>query len=198
MESLNTAIDGVNGFLDTAGKTQTGLDFHSEYLTNLGAAKTTVGIRIQPGLDRYYYIGVVNDPAGVVDNTDTTVTTGGASTFTNTVTNYHNRISFNVYFAKSYYDFTIRGGLFENSGGLGFDYDMFHDKLRFTFEAFDLKTPNLRSQLQYSFFRGLYVTAGVSDILNQNHRYSNYLGAGLFLTNDDLKMLLLKVPSSMQ
>lgn len=194
VEELNTAIEGVNGFLDTAGKTQTGLDFNTVYLGNVGKAKTTVGIRLQPGLDRYYYLGIVDDPAGVVETTDTKLTTGGSTTDSTEVKTYRNKVKFNVYFAKNFYNFTVRGGLFENSGGLGVDYVFYKDKMKFSFDAFEFSTLNLRAQLQYNVWKGLYVLGGASDILNRQSKYNNYLGAGLLLTNDDLKMLMTKLP----
>lgn len=195
VEELNTAIEGVNGFLDTAGKTQTSLDFHSDYLGNLGLTKTTVGIRLQPGIDRYYYLGIVDDPAGVVEETDTkTITNGGPATNVNEVRTYKSKVKFNAQFAKTFWDFTVRGGLIENSGGVGVDYDIFRNKLKLSVEAFDFGHLNLRAQLQYSVWKGIYVLGGVQDALDKNQLRSNYLGAGLLLTNDDLKMLMTKLP----
>ncbi len=195
VEELNTAIDGVNSFLDTAGKLQTGLDFHADYLGDLGLTKSTVGIKLQPGLDRYYYIGIVDDPAGLVENTDIlTTVNGGSPNLTTEKKTFHNKVKFNLLFAKTFWDFTIRGGLMENSGGIGFDYNLYRDKLKFSMDAFDLSHLNLRAQLQYNIWKGLYVLGGVSDALNSQNKKSNYLGAGVQLTNDDLKLLMTKIP----
>lgn len=194
VEGLNSAIEGVNGFLDTANKTQTGLDFHSEYLGNVGGAKTTVAIRVQPGLDRYYYLGIVDDPAGVVDRSQQTVTSNGVSTDTYTKTTFLTKTKFTVQFAKIFYDLTLRGGIIDNVGGAGIDYIFWRDKMKLTVEGLEFSNFNLRSQIQYNLYRGLYVHAGVQDIFNKGGKYSNYLGAGLLLTNDDLKLLLTKMP----
>ena len=194
VEKLDTAIDSVNDFLGGASSLQTGLDFHADYLSNIGMTKTAVGIRLQPGLDRYYYLGIVDDPAGVVETTDTKTTQGGASTDMSEQKTYHNKLKFNILFAKNFYDLTVRGGLIENSGGIGLDYTFYHNRLKFSFEAFEFSQLDLRSQLQYSVWKGIYVNAGVSDILNRGNKFSNYLGAGLLLTNDDLKLLMTKVP----
>lgn len=195
VEELNTAIDGVNSFLDTAGKTQTALDFHSDYLGDIGMTKTTVGIKLQPGLDRYYYIGIVDDPAGVVEEVNTKTTPGGGPTTTeNQIKTYKNKIKFNVLFAKTFWNFTVRGGLMENSGGVGFDYGFLNNRLKLTLEAFDLDKINLRAQVSYSIWKGIYVLGGYQDIMDKQNKKSNYLGAGLLLTNDDLKMLMTKIP----
>lgn len=193
-EKVEGAIDGLNDLLGSAAGLQTGLDFNAQYLANIGATKTSVGIRLQPGLDRYYFLGIVDDPAGVVETTDIeTITAGGTTEVTERKT-YHNELKFNVYFAKNFYNFTVRGGLFENSGGIGFDYLLYRNKLKFSLDAFEFSKLNLRTQVQYNLWKGIYLTGGVSDLLNKGKKYSNYLGAGLLLTNDDLKLLMTKLP----
>ncbi len=195
VEELNTAIEGVNNFLDTASKTQTALDFHSDYLGDVGSTKTTVGIKLQPGLDRYYYLGIVDDPTGVVEETDTkTITNGGPESNVNEVKTYKNKVKFNALFAKTFWDLTVRGGLMENSGGIGFDYNIYRNKLVYTMDFFDFGHVNVRAQLQYNVWKGIYVLGGIQDAANNQKKRSNYVGAGLLLTNDDLKMLLTKLP----
>lgn len=198
VEELNTAIDGINGFLGTAGKTQTSLDFNSQYLGDLDLTKTMVGIKIQPGLDRYYYLGIVDDPSGVVEETNTkTGPTGSPPTSDiDEVKTYKNKVKFNLLFAKNFYDFTLKGGLIENSGGVGFEYRLFRDKMSLSLDAFEFSELNLRAQAQYNFWKGVYVLGGVSDILDNQSKRSSYVGAGLTLSNDDLKLLLTSLPTN--
>jgi phospholipid/cholesterol/gamma-HCH transport system substrate-binding protein len=61
-------------------------------------------------------------------------------------------------------------------------------------EAFDFDKTNLRLQARYYLFWGLYLQAGMEDSLNNRDRRSSYLGAGLFLTNDDLKLIFARGP----
>jgi phospholipid/cholesterol/gamma-HCH transport system substrate-binding protein len=190
VEQLNTALDGVNGFLDTAGKTSASLDFNAYYLGSVGATKTNVGVKLQPGLDRYYYLGIVDDPAGVVETTETKTTQSGSTSEISETKTYKSKVKFNVQFAKNFYDFTVRGGLIESAGGVGFDYMLLHDKLKLSLEAFEFSKMNLRTQIQYSFYKGVYVVGGVEDMLDKSSKRSSYLGAGLLLTNDDLKLLM--------
>jgi phospholipid/cholesterol/gamma-HCH transport system substrate-binding protein len=194
VDNINTAIDGVSGMLDTANKIQTAFDFRTEYMGEAAAWKSYIGVQIQPGLDRYYYLAIVDDPMGVVETTRTqTSGSGGTSDITEKKT-YDYKIKFTIMYAKTFWDLTIRGGLMENSGGLGVDYYFFRRKFKATMEAFDFAHTNLRSSLSYSFYRGVYVTAGISDALNKSDMRSGYLGAGILLTNDDLKLLLTKAP----
>lgn len=197
-ENLTSAIDGLGGMLDTANRIQTAFDFRAEYLGDVGATKTHVGVQIQPGLDRYYYIGVVDDPAGVVETTKTDITGPGAGdvgpgSYTEKKT-YENKIKFTLLYAKNFWDLTLKGGIIENNGGFGIDYFFFRRKLKFTVEAFQFSETNVRSSLSYTLYRGIYLTGGINDAFDQQGVRSGYLGAGLFLTNDDLKLLLTKAP----
>lgn len=193
VEELNTAISGVSGMLDTAARTQTAFDFHTEYLGELGEARSNIGIHIQPGLDRFYYIGIVDDPMGVVRETN--IVTSGTSTGDITeVKTYKNRTKFTALYGMNFYDLSVRGGLIENEGGLGLDYHFLRKKLRFSIDAFNFDELNLRLTARYNLFWGLYVLGGVDDALDNQDIQSGYLGVGLFLTNDDLKLLLTKAP----
>jgi len=196
VEEINTAVEGINNLLDTSNKLQTAIDFHSEYLGGQDSWKSYIGLRLQPGLDRYYFVQVVDDPSGVKETTDTvsTSTPPGSTLSVNETKTYRNKMKLTLLFAKNFYNFTFRGGMIENSGGVGMDYFLMRNKLRFTTEAFELSNLNLRASLTYNVYKGIYVTGGVSDALNRSSRYSNYIGAGLFLTNDDMKVLITKMP----
>ncbi len=191
VEELNTAIQGVSNLLDGASRIQTAFDFHGNYLGEIGETKTNIGIHIQPGLDRFYYIGIIDDPAGVVKETNIKQT-GSSTADYDEVKTYKNRTKFTLLYGMNFWDFTIRGGIIEDRGGLGVDYNFFRRKLRLSAEAFDFDKTNLRFNVRYNLLWGIYVQAGIDDALDNNKRQSGYLGAGLFLTNDDLKLLLTK------
>ena len=194
VEEINTAVQGVNSLLGTADKIQTGFDFHGEYLNSLSALKSYIGVKIQPGLDRFYYLALTDDPAGVVETIDTTTTASGSSNSISEKKTYHNKTKLTVLFAKNFYDFTLRGGLMENTGGIGADYTFYKNKFRASIDAFNFTKLNLRPSLQYNLFHGIYLIGGFNDSLNKDDLRSSYLGAGLFLTNDDLKLLLSRSP----
>jgi phospholipid/cholesterol/gamma-HCH transport system substrate-binding protein len=195
IEEINTAVEGINGFLDSSNKLSTALDFHSEYLGGRDAWKSYVGLKVQPGLDRFYLIQIIDDPSGVKDSTNTVSTVkGGATTEVDETKTYKNKIKLSAQFAKNFYDFTVRGGLIENSGGVGFDVQFWKRKFLFSMDAYEFSNMNVRANLKYNIYKGVYVTGGVSDVLNKSNNYSNFVGAGLFLTNDDMKILMTKMP----
>lgn len=194
-EDVSSAIEGISGLVDSANKISTGIDFNSYYLSSVGDAKTAIGVTIQPGLDRFYYLGIISDPAGVVERTITKTTPlGGSTAEIDEVKTYKSKTKLTAYFGKNFFNWTLRGGLFENTGGIGVDYHMFDDKLTATFDAYDFEKVQLRTMINYKILYGFYLTAGYNDILNKRDAQSVFAGAGLFLTNDDLKLLLTKSP----
>lgn len=194
VEELNTAIQGVNNFLDASSKLQTAVDFNSYYLAGSQGSKSILGLRLQPGLDRYYELGVVDDARGVVENTTTKTTTDGTVTNAREEKRFENRLKFNALMAKNFYDFSVKGGIIENTGGVGLDYYLLRRKLRLSLEAFDFSRMNLRATAKYNIFHGIYLTGGGEDLANKSGRASGFVGAGLFLTNDDLKLLVSRLP----
>ncbi|MES2965707.1 MAG: MlaD family protein [Bdellovibrionota bacterium] len=196
VEELNTAISGVNNLLDTNNKLSTSIDYHSHYLTNSAASKSFLSLRIQPGLDRYYELGIVDDPTGVTESTVTTTTPqGGTTSVVSEDKRFINRLKFNALFAKNFYDWTIKGGLIESAGGFGVDYHLFKRRLRLSVEAFDFDNFNLRAGARYTIFNGIYLTGGGENLASKTGKNSAFVGAGLFLTNDDMKLLLTKLPT---
>lgn len=194
VEELNSAITNVNKFLGGADKLETSIDFHSEFMTASSQSKSYLGLKIQPGLDRYYEIQAIDDPEGVRRSTiSTTSTNGGPNQTFEETTVYKNKLKITAIFAKNFWDLTLKGGLIENSGGVGIDYHFLNRALRFSAEFFDFDEIQIRAFVRYNFFKGAYVIAGGDNLANQGADESSaFVGAGLFITNDDLKLLASK------
>lgn len=194
VDSINSTVDGINQMLDIWRKTQTSLDFHTAYLAAPGLNKSFFNINVQPGEDRYYQVGIVDDPLGVVERVDTTVTpNGGNGTTVREDKKYYSRVKFNVLFAKNFANLTVKGGLIESTGGFGLEYGFWRRRLTLALDFFRLNNVNMRATARFKLFSGLFISGGAEDILGRE-QYSNFVGAGLFLTNDDLKTLLTSVP----
>lgn len=193
-EELNTAISGINNLLDTGNKLQTSFDYHSNIMTNGGAAKSYISLRLQPGVDRFYEIGVVDDGRGTRERITTTTNAGGVDTTTREERTYRDRVKFNALFAKNFWDLTLKGGIMENAGGVGLDYHLFRRRLRLSVETFDFGNIQVRASARLNLWSGLYLTAGGEDLASKSGNASAFVGGGLFLTNDDLKLLLTKLP----
>lgn len=194
VEELNTAISGVNSFLNTAEKVQTSFDYYSHVFTQAQGVRTYIGVRVQPGLDRFYEIAGITTPEGVLNKlTRTNTVDNGTPVTTVQETRHENRLRLTVLFGKNFYDWTIKAGMMESRGGVGLEYNLYHDKIRLSFDAFDFDNPNVRAYLRYSFFKGMYVVGGQQHVFeNGNDNATSFIGAGLYLTNDDIKALLFR------
>ncbi len=190
VEELNTTIESVNTLLGTANRIQLGFDFHADHMSEINATKSYIGVKIQPGLDRFYEIGIIDDPMGVVEKEKVETTSGGATNEFETTKTYFSKTKFTVLFAKNFWDWTIKGGLIESSGGVGVDYHLLPNRLKLSAEAFDFANTNLRATARLDLVYGLYLQGGINDALDKNDSRSGYFGAGLFLTNDDLALLM--------
>ena len=192
-EKVTTAVDGISNLLDTANRIQTSFDLSGTYMTAPAGEETAINVKIQPGLDRYYLVGVVSDPFGQVTVSKTQNTGTISEKYTTTMT-YQNALKWNLQFAKTFYDFTIRGGLIENYGGFAGEYQLLKNKATLGLELNNFNALNVRPFFKYTFWKGFYAQAGIYDALNNSGYFSSYFGAGLNLTNDDLKLLLTKSP----
>jgi phospholipid/cholesterol/gamma-HCH transport system substrate-binding protein len=195
VDELNSAITSVNKFLGGADKMETSVDFHSEFLTGPSQTKSFLGLKIQPGLDRYYELQVIDDPEGVKRSiVSKSSTNGGAENTYEETTTYKNKLKITALFAKNFWDFTIKGGLIENAGGVGVDYHLLDRKLRLSAEFYDFKEAQLRAFARYNFFKGIYLIAGGDNLLSQGDEdASAFVGGGIFITTDDLKLLASKM-----
>lgn len=195
VEELNSAISNVNKFLGGADKLETSVDFHSEFLAGPSQTKSFLGLKIQPGLDRYYELQVIDDPEGVKRSVVTKSSNNGGpeNTYEETTT-YKNKLKITALFAKNFWDFTLKGGLIENAGGVGVDYHLLDRRLRLSAEFFDFKEAQLRVFARYNFFKGVYVITGGDNMLSKGDEDASwFIGGGIFITTDDLKLIASKM-----
>lgn len=199
VEELNSAIHGVNSMLDTAGRIELALDYHSEVMAG-PQTKSYVGVNVHTSPDRTYLLALVDDPKGSYERIDT-ATSGSTSSSISTQNVYKNKFKFSAQFAQSFHNFTIRAGMIESSGGLGMDLNFFNKKLTFSTEAFNFGRTEgayVRAYARYKFYSVFYAMAGGDDILNSRGNTltgsaaAGFIGAGLDFTNDDLKLFLTK------
>jgi phospholipid/cholesterol/gamma-HCH transport system substrate-binding protein len=201
VDNLNDALGGLNRYLNKEEQFKTFLDYRGEYLTDGHAVKSYVTLRIQPAVDKYYLLAIVDDPAGRKTTTDRTYTiTENGQTTTRTereVKVEKDSLKFSAQIAKRYYDLVVRGGIIESSGGLGLDYYLFDDKVRLTFEAFNFDpdtNPHLKLYADYTFLNHLFLTVGMDDFASEMGNESFFVGGGIRFMDEDLKYLLGRVP----
>ena len=197
VDNLNETLTGINEYLRTEERFRTYIDYHGEYLFDREEMKSYLSLRIQPKEDKYYLLGIVDDPAGKKSVTETTTTVGGVSTTKHVETIDKDQIKFSAQIAKRYYDLGLRGGIFESTGGIGADYYFFDDRLVFSLEAFDFdpdEKPHLKFKADFTPFQYIYLTAGLDDFISDADNESFFVGAGLYFSDEDIKTLISDAP----
>jgi len=211
-ETLYNDITKVSGkltdYVDTMLGMQIYVDAHTNYLVRSNSFKTFFDITIQPRPDRFYLLGVVDDPRGRVSESTTTYDMGitGDNPQSFVVTEkkkvVDDKLKFNLQIGRVFGPVALRGGIFQNKAGLGIDYNPWNF-LSVTAEVFNFSSsaaPNLRVQaLGRPFvwtiepFSWIYLTVGGEALINSYRDF--YVGIGLRFNDNDIKQLVTSVPT---
>ncbi|MGA6992633.1 MAG: MlaD family protein [Candidatus Deferrimicrobiaceae bacterium] len=197
--TLNDTLDGINRFVRRADQLKTFLDYSLEYQVEPSEFKHYANLRLQPSADKYYLIGIVDDPRGKFDSSETTTTTTPGGTVRTEQESYSNDLTFTAMVAKRFSDVTIRGGVMESTGGVGLDYHLMKDRLSIGVDAFDFarrdQSPHLKVFGTYDIVKNFFITGGVDDVLNDEANLRTlFLGFGIKFSDEDLKTVLGAVP----
>lgn len=196
IDKLNEAVDSLNETLGGFRKIETEIGYHAEYLTKNEDFKHYVSLALKPAPDKAFMFDVVTDPDPRPTHVERTidVTAGGNTTrvTTETATIDREKVRFSAQLAKKFYDFTLRGGLIESTGGVGLDYETGPLGLRFS--AFDFSTrfgerPHLKAWGDLSVTKNFYLLGGTDDIISRQDQRDWFFGAGFRLVDEDVKSL---------
>lgn len=197
VNKLNSAIDNLNDALGGLKRLETEVGYHMEYLGASEDFKHYVHLNLKPTPDKAFMFEFVSDPSASPTRVtrDTEITAGGVTStvHTNTATVEQDKFRFSAQLAKKFYDFTLRGGIIESTGGVGLNYD--RGPVGVQFSAFDFDTkygqrPHLKVLGNLNVTKGLYLVGGADDIINRNQPVDWFFGAGIRLVDDDIKSLL--------
>ncbi|MBF0492867.1 MAG: MCE family protein [Deltaproteobacteria bacterium] len=197
VEKVNEALDSVNDLVSPVTKMQTELGYHLEYLGHSNSYKNYVSLALRPRPDKAFLLEFVSDsnPRPNLSTTTTTVTSGGVS---NTVVADQQSVSHNSFrisaeLAKRFYDFTLRAGIIESSGGVGLDYDKgpFGVQLSaFGFNGGSFDRPHLKASASVNVTKNIYLLGGADDFISKHKEADWFVGAGVRFLDDDIKSLL--------
>lgn len=199
VKSIEGTVDEVGNFIKTITRLQTHVGYRAEYNILQNGVKNYIGVRLQPKEDKYYLIELVTDPRGKTSySSKVTKTTDPKESpiIKEDITETTDSFKFNVQFAKRWRFMTGRFGIFENTGGLGLDFNFFNDHLRFTFEIFDFgrdRSPRIKTRMDVTLWKYIFLSGGVDDIANKRFR-DYFVGGGFIFTDDDLKAILTVAP----
>jgi phospholipid/cholesterol/gamma-HCH transport system substrate-binding protein len=201
--SLTDTLEGINKFVRKSEQLKTFIDYHLEWLQEPSDFKHYVNLRLQPTADKYYTIGVVDDPRGRFSSSTSTITVNGTPT-TVSEEKFDNKLKFSALVARKFSGFTVKGGVIESTGGLGVDYELLKNRLTIGADAWDFGRkdlsdkslpPHLKLYGNYDIVKNLFVTGGVDDILaSERNLRTLFLGFGIKFADEDIKTVLGAVP----
>ncbi len=199
VNNLNSALAGLSNYVNRLEKLKTIFNFRAEYLLADEKSKGYFGLQIEPRPDKYYIIEVVDDPFGREIVTETTRTVDGTTQNIKEIKK-ERELEFTVHFAKRYGDIALRIGMTENTFGVGTDYFLLKDDLRFSLDAWDFNRDeadssnvHLKGTASYIFFKNFFVTGGYDDIL-EGKKSNAFVGAGFRFDDEDLKYIMGRLP----
>lgn len=195
---INDAIKSADGFFSTGEstfvkledyfaalqKSQLDVEVNSRYMSNDAYFKTYATVYYRPTPTKYYILGM----RSMNDYTD-------PDKFNKV--HEKSKTYIDAQLGKRFSNLLLRGGIIENTGGLGFDYFMNKDSLRFGAEVYDFnavndirgKSAHLGVYLRYRLLKHLDLFAGYDNALNADGANA-YFGMGISFSDDDLKLLL--------
>ncbi len=199
INTLNSTLEGINRYVRKTESLKTFLDYRLEYQTEPSEFKHYANLRLQPSADKYYLIGVVDDPRGKFSSSDTTTTATPGGTVRVEQESFSNDLKFSAQVAKRFSALTIRGGVLESTGGVGLDYSLMKDRLTVGVDAFDFtrkgQPPHLKVFGNYDIVKNFFITGGVDDVLNDEQNLRTlFFGFGIQFADEDLKTVLGAVP----
>jgi phospholipid/cholesterol/gamma-HCH transport system substrate-binding protein len=194
IEGLDDALGGINRYIQRREKIRTYLDYRLEYQTAPSEFKHYANLRIQPSADKYYLLGVVDDPRGKFSSSTTETTTSPGGTVITQQESYSDDLTFTAVVAKRFSDLTIRGGVMESTGGVGLDYHLLKNRLTLGLDAYAFNqedNPHLKVFGNYDIVKNFFITGGVDDILNDEDSFRTFFfGFGIKFEDEDMKTVL--------
>lgn len=197
VDKLNEAIDSLNETLGSYRRLEAEIGYHMEFMAKSHDFKNYVDLTLRPSPDKGFMVGIVSDPnpnpTYVVRQTDVTVGNNTTRVTTNTGTVDRNAIKWNAQLMKSFYDFTIRGGLIESTGGIGMDYKIGPAEIKF--DAFDFQTrnnlrPHLKVWANINITKNFQLLGGADDFISADSQNRDFFfGAGFRFVDEDIKTI---------
>ena len=218
LSSVESGVTELKNTLGRVGKIGLDLGLKAEYQAGADATKdgvdfgsssrSAITMRLIPNIDknRFYNVELADDPRGRKREKDTITTTTNTATGQSITTVTHEtrfdrdlRLSAQAGWVLD--NLALRVGLFDNTGGVGGDYQ-FNPRVRVVGEAYDFgkrydSNPHVRVFGEYTLRSEkpntprIFVTSGIDNALNDT---AFTFGGGIRWRDDDLKYLLGSIP----
>ncbi|HWN68141.1 MAG TPA: MlaD family protein [Haliangium sp.] len=171
-DNVEDITEDAKGFLDGILGMQTYVGLRSEYNVLAGDLRNYVTLELAPRPDKYYYIELEKGPRGGLPEVKLVYDpVMGGSQYLRTVT-IKDELRFTLQIAKRFGWATLRYGLKESTGGVGFDVDAsswIGRRLHLQSDLFDASfdaLPRLKVTASFEMLPYVYLLGGVDDALN--------------------------------
>lgn len=194
-EKLNSALAGLSSTVGKIDQIRLTLDARNEYQFEESENKGYFGLHITPRENKSYIVEVVDDPRGKVTKTQTVLTVNGVPSTIEEL-KIERKIKFSVEYFRRFGDLGLRGGLMENSFGVGADYFFDEPGLQLSLDLWDFNSDDplnenvhAKATARYRFLKYLYIQAGYDNPFNRDLDTA-FVGGGLSFDDEDLKYLI--------
>jgi phospholipid/cholesterol/gamma-HCH transport system substrate-binding protein len=182
------AVGKVDSMLSSFTASELQVAMHTDYMIRDQYGKIYLGVNYLPNPETYYMFDLVSTD----DYSITSKRFSGSPTLHEKGKTYYS-----AQYGKRFDNTLLRFGAIESTGGVGVDYFMNHDKLKFSAEAFDFNAINdfrsskahLKAQVRYQMLKHLELYGGWDDFLNPKSQ-NVFLGLGLRFVDDDFKYII--------
>lgn len=178
------AVDKIDSMLSTFSTSELQVAMHTDYMARDGYGKVYLGVNYLPNPETYYMFDLVSTD----DYSQYDTNPPGK--------NIKGETYYSLQYGKRFDNTLLRFGAIESTGGIGVDYFMNHDRLKFSAEAFDFNAVNdirgtrahLKAQVRYQMLKHLELYGGWDNFLNPESQ-NIFMGLGLRFIDNDLKYL---------
>lgn len=181
-KSGEEAFGKIDSMLSNFTTSELQVAMHTDYMMRDQYGKVYLGITYLPNPETYYMFDLVS-----------------TDDYTNSIPVKHQKgeTYYSLQYGKRFDNLLLRFGAIESTGGVGADYFMNHDKLKFSAEAFDFNAVNdfrsqrahLKAQVRYQMLKHLELYGGWDNFLNPQSQ-NIFLGLGMRFIDNDLKYTL--------
>ena len=183
-ESGSDSFKKIDKYLSSLTKSQLMVDIQSNYMSDDDYFKTNAYISYLPTPTKYYIFGVTSSK----DYSNLSKVN---------LKHQEDKILVSAEYGKRFNNLLLRGGIIENTGGIGFDYFFNNDKFKLSSDIYDFNavndvrgnSPHLSMKGTYLYLKHIEFVGGIDNILNTNAR-TYFLGLGVKFKDNDLKTLL--------
>ncbi len=209
-DNVEQVTEDVRSFTQSLGNLQTIVGLRVDYNLAEALARAYFQAEIWTRPDKFYLFELGSDPRGDVA---TTLYVAPDQTLVRAQVISSPGVKFTLQYGRKFDWLSLRMGFKDSTGGFGADIDPWDGRLKLQLDMFQFsfnEWPRFRAMLAYKFYKYLYVTAGLDDILNPPRRIDiagndvtgqlpkqyffgrdPFLGVMIRFTDDDLKSLLL-------